>query len=504
MRSISFLPRFAAVCLALAVLLLAIVSCGSADDPGEKESGPAQTEAPSGQSSPSKETDAETDVPLMAHLPDKDFSNYQTFRTLHWTVDDSWIPWDEISVDGENGDVMNSSVLDRNAVVTERYGVAFETVYQFTYDMNDTMRALVKTGDHSYDLCVQRGVNLAQVYTEELFMSFPDIPYVDLSNPWWNQDSVRSLALGSVSQFTASDMLVLDKAATASFFFNNELANEYSHACGDMYQAVRDKTWTAEKVMMICDDVAQDLDNDGIYNGDNDLLAVMSTDDPVHFLYTGAGLRFMDHTEDGHFEYTFFDPENYTVMQEILSDFMFEGWFRNTYLEPLPTDKFRANEALFVISIVSAANNFRANEKDYGILPIPMWDESQDNYYSEVSPHHDSLLCILQSIRDPEFTGLMLEAVSNVAYYTSYPTFYDVVISGRSVRDEESKEMLKIIFETRVYDAGLVYDLKDFGSMILRSTASQTTTIASTVAAKRSMVEQALRDLNKLVDQLNG
>ena len=496
------LKRIIILLCVIALFSTLLASCGNASaDP--KESGKGSSEAQSGNNSQGQGNETESETWYMPELPDTQYN--RSFRTVHWTVDEAWIPWDEISVDRLNGDIMNDSVYERNTAVGERFNVTFETVYHETYGLNDVARRLVLDGSGDYDMVVQRGVNLALIYTEGLFHSIGDLTYVDLDNPWWTRDSIDSLALGNIQQFVASDMLVLDKSATACIIYNSVVADRYKDVTGDMYETVRVKQWDLEEMIRICEQVAQDLDNDGRFNGDADLLACEAADDPVHFLYTGAGLRFMERDEDGHFVYTYGQGDSISIEQEIFDTFLYADWFRNSYVDALNITKFKNNEELFTVGIVKGTNVFRSNESDYGVLPIPMFDDSQGQYYSEVSPHHDSLMCIPLSVSDPSFVGVMMEALSAEAHYTSYPTFYNVIINGRSIRDEESREMLKIIFESRVYDAGLVYDLDNFASsVLLRSTAKSSVNLASQFASYRNAINSKLEDLNELIDELNA
>ena len=494
--------RMISILLVLSVLILAFAACGSSpsDDPGDGKT--TESGQQSGDPASGKDTETESETVYMPVLPDTVYNT--TFTCLHWTVDETWIPWDEVSVDKINGDIMNDTVYDRNHAVGERFGVTFSTEYMETYAMNDMVKNLVLTNNPEYDLVVQRGVCVAQIYADGLFHSIDECTYIDINNPWWSKDSLESLALGNVKQFVVSDMLVLDKGASACVFFNQVVAEQYREVTGDIYETVRQKQWTLPEMIRICEGVAQDLDNDGRINGDNDLIACLSSDDPVHFLYTGAGLRFMDHDETGHFEYLYGEEDSIIIHQEIFDTFLYAPFFRNGYVDPCPIPKFEADEELFGIAVVKSTNNLRANKSDYGILPIPMFEDIQNRYYTEVSPHHDSLMCIPLSVKDLQFTGVMLEALAAEAYYTSYPTFFNVIINGRSVRDEESREMLKIIFETRVYDAGLVFDLDDFASQVLRLTAKESVNVAQVYASYRNPISSRLKDLNKMVDKLNG
>jgi hypothetical protein len=53
--------------------------------------------------------------------------------------------------------------------------------------------------------------------------------------------------------------------------------------------------------------------------------------------------------------------------------------------------------------------------------------------------------------------GFMLEAISAESRYTVIPAHHDVQLQGKFIRDEESSEMLDIIFNSVVWDPSDLY-----------------------------------------------
>jgi hypothetical protein len=97
---------------------------------------------------------------------------------------------------------------------------------------------------------------------------------------------------------------------------------------------------------------------------------------------------------------------------------------------------------------------------------------------------------------------IVLEALSAESYYTVYRDFYDTVIMGRSARDQQSKEMLQIIFATRSYDPGLYWDPSALHGQegLLRLSQKGTSDIAGMWAGFRDTVEKNMAEVNAWVD----
>jgi hypothetical protein len=147
----------------------------------------------------------------------------------------------------------------------------------------------------------------------------------------------------------------------------------------------------------------------------------------------------------------------------------------------------------------------RDMEESYGILPIPKYDESQENYSSLVWVHHECTLGIPEAVTDKEMVSIVLEHLSYLSYYDVYPIFYDTVLMGRSTRDEQSRDMLEIIFQTRSFDPGQYWDLGSGlhgGDGYLRLAATKNTNIASIWAKWEKAVNANFEKINEFVDEL--
>ena len=91
-------------------------------------------------------------------------------------------------------------------------------------------------------------------------------------------------------------------------------------------------------------------------------------------------------------------------------------------------------------------------ETDFGIIPYPKYDDAQDRYYSRIEACE--LFCVPVTNKNHEFAGVVLEALAAESAKSVIPSYYDVALQGKVTRDEESSEMLDLIFNTRVFDWG--------------------------------------------------
>jgi len=125
-------------------------------------------------------------------------------------------------------------------------------------------------------------------------------------------------------------------------------------------------------------------------------------------------------------------------------------------------------QTLFATEILKFVRNYRTNEREFGILPMPKFDANQTGYHTYVAVSAP-LLIIPAGNPDLQTTGIITEAMAAEGNRTIMPAYYEVSINGKFVRDVESIDMLNIAFATRKYDMGVVFN---WGNMctILNST----------------------------------
>ncbi|MBQ3928279.1 MAG: extracellular solute-binding protein, partial [Clostridia bacterium] len=454
------------------------------------------------------ETESDSSVETIAEPAIAKRDRDTVLSVLHWTVNESWIPWEEICLYDFTGDSMDDAIYGRTSELKEYYGITLENEYMNCHEMIGKIKTMVSSNADEYQMIVERTYQMQFLMTEDVFANLGTMSHVDLSQPYWTRDSVNTFTFGGVTLFAASDMLLMDKSSTAAVIFNTSIANDHGWGGTYFYDKVKDKEWTLEELVDCAADAYVDLDGDTKVSS-GDIFGAQGGDDPVHFIFNGAGELFCRNTGDDKFlEYTFEKERCYDVVTDTLELLLYEDWYISDRTASVE-NAFTNNQVLFDITRVETVNKYRIMEQDYGILPIPLYDDVQNGqYYSEISPHHDSVLAIPHTAtandEQEEAIGAALEELAYISHLTVYPVLYDVVISGKGTRDQESKEMLKIIFDSRVYDIGIIYDFATFANITLRMAEHGKHNIVSEYEGCRKTIEielgQVVEQLHSLVD----
>jgi hypothetical protein len=111
------------------------------------------------------------------------------------------------------------------------------------------------------------------------------------------------------------------------------------------------------------------------------------------------------------------------------------------------------------------------------------------------------LLGVPRSADDLDRVSIILEALSAESRYTLQPAYYDVVLQRKYTRDEESGEMLDIIFNSRVYDIGGMYSFGNVFIDFINLAAKLDRNIVSYYEKKLGAMEKAI---DKVVEIFQG
>ena len=304
----------------------------------------------------------------------------------------------------------------------------------------------------------------------------------------------------------ATDITLMDKQATGALVFNKGIYANYDldSTFGDIYSIVRDGKWTFEMMSAMATSVSSDLNGDGAMT-DADLYGLMYQRDTLTSFFTAFDINLATKNSEDIPEMTLASDRNFTVTEHIFDLIYREDYCMHVmkyFGEQDYTDKmvemFQGDRALMMWIRLRDVEDLRSMEADFGILPMPKYEDSDDSYRSAVNSYVGTMTCIPQTNYDPEMTGYFIEALASESHYTVIPEYYNINLQGKISRDEESREMLDLIFSNRHYDLGEIYDPGNFANTLIFMTMDGKRDIASLWAKQEKMVT---RNLEKLLEK---
>ncbi|MCL1792999.1 MAG: hypothetical protein FWG34_03930 [Oscillospiraceae bacterium] len=491
------------ICLAVVLCAVVVSAVFFAAGCSKKNDSEAENREKSASDGPAQnETPAETEAPeIQPDLPEADFGGYE-FTFLVRMIDDAhWYPYNprEIYAEEENAEPINDAVYRRNRYVEDKYNCSIKQ--NQTPNYAGEMQKTVKAGDDIYSVYYAAVVDLTSPAANGFFCDLFEIPHLDLGAPWWDRNAVKSLSIGRRLFFATSDLMIVDNDSTSTLVFNKKLIQE--HALENPYELVRGNKWTLDKLIEMSRGVAQDLNGDGIMDY-NDKFGFVGYRNAAFSLVHAADVWIAQKDKDDMPYFTLNTDKFFTVFDKAC-DLMYdagsynihhlEGKFPEIY--KISAQMFMEDRSLFYWILLHDIFDFRDMESDFGILPLPKYSGDQKEYYHEVNHYHGHALAIPVSVSDQERTGIILEALTAKSRYTLLPAYYDISLQRKFSRDEESREMLDIIFSSFMYDVGAI---NEWGS-IFYNLVMMTMKNDRDIASKFEKYEaKALQDMQKTMD----
>jgi hypothetical protein len=356
---------------------------------------------------------------------------------------------------------------------------------------------MVSSGDSAYDAAVPNMYDQATLAAGGNLLDLKNIPHIDLSKKWWDQKANVDLTVGNKLFFTVGDLFIMDNDATWLVIFNKELIKDLGFE--DPYEIVRSGKWTFDKLLDMCKDVSKDLDGNGVMDA-NDFYGNVSQGENMTAYYLAAGEKYV-RKNDADLPFTAMNTERSLSVIEKIYDLMYDNtvsynyWDITNAAEPFKITQamFENNQALFKITALQLVIRMRNMETNFGIIPMPKFEETQKDYGHYVHPTASALSIPASSNQNLERTGIILEALAAESYYTVRPAYYEISINGKFLRDEESIEMLDIILGSRVYELAMAFGWGGLGSVLEEMYRPKKRDFVSTYEKKFNSYEKAIQ-----------
>ncbi len=405
--------------------------------------------------------------------------------------------------DINKGDLIKDAKATRNKVVEDKLNCKIELVYNAGItELQNHVTKTVMSGTDEFDLIVVHVNTSAAMLTKNLFVNWYDVPHVDFSKPWWAETTSTELTYDGKCLFAISDLNATAILCTRVLFFNKALANSWD--LGNLYDIVLNGDWTYDEFYSRIKDVYIDSDGSGDRTKGDFYGASMAIESTSWLWSFDNPLIKKD--VDGVPQLAIKTDKINNIVQTIYDLYTnTTGMWYIPYEEDYNVhDIFLNRQSIFSETFLSAVtfSGYRNFEDDYGILPYPKWDEYQDSYYSHVYGEHTVSTIPKTASYNLEFIGACAEALSYESWKTLTPTIYEIALKTRYLRDNESKEVLDIVLDNRIFDFGFVYGASGaLGNTLRQAVRTGSPNFESYYSKNYKMAGITLRKILKIFDR---
>lgn len=271
------------------------------------------------------------------------------------------------------------------------------------------------------------------------------------------------------------------------------------------YDDVRSGKWTLDKFYELCQSGASLNGQDSYKYDENSVTAdygIVTHNQCVQSMMFGTGETLIS-TKDGKPVFSGESDRVYGVFEKIAKIFGTDGvcldrdkiGATDTDAKPFARTAFRTGHFMFMSETLGHIAGLRDFDGNFGVLPLPKYDENQESYHSMMATWGTLMTTIPASASDPERSGVILDALAFDSYKNLMEPYYETYLNQKGARNEDSAEMLKIIRETRVINVGHMFGWT--GSV----TSSITSLVEKGNASVASAIAKAKPSIEKNIDK---
>jgi len=400
----------------------------------------------------------------------------------------------------ETGDVIYDAVYNRTQKVMERLKVNFElTSLGGTWqEFGKGMEQNIMAGDDTWQIVFTTGNAAIQSSRDYLFQDLTKNKYIDFDQPWWWTDAMKELSLdGSKIRYLVGDISMTNYSKAGAMFFNKVKLESAGFKSDDLYKMVIDRKWTYDKLGEMAAASYVDVNGDGVVNdGDQYGFYLMNNEAVRHLEFTG-NIRRYSRDANG-YPYLDYDQERATQFIDMMNKLLYETKGCSfTKGSAHDSTKFSTGATVFYSYRLESATGatLRDMEDDFGIIPNPMMNEEQGEYYGIIHNSSD-YVTIPMTCKNPDEAGAVIEALCSESYRSVVETYYESALKAKYSRDSYSGQCIDIICDTNVKN--FIYEYNGVvkgGVLIGDEILNNRNEFASKYAAQKDSTNQKIQDL---------
>ncbi len=438
-------------------------------------------------------------------LPALDYDG-ETITMLYWS---DRLHKDEFEITEPSDDMVVNASYSRNRTVETRLNIKFDYV-STPGNTNNTQKFVqfldrdIFGGACEYDIFGCYGLTTASCATSGLCMDLKDYDYLDFDKPWWPERLEEEATINKKLYFASGDISTSYLYEMYMIYYNTDMITEYRFDTDPLDYAI-EGTWTWDKFYDYCAAIgANDSNSNQTVDGDDKygFIAEIGTLCPIFF---SADLKMFSHDNTGGIsvDESCFGDKADAFVADINTLLHSSGTALFYELTDNKVKDFFANgNTLFMINKASVAKNTLAVKEglNYGILPMPKYDEEQEEYVSTLangfSLYGMSIGVAGQEGRD-EMCAAVLECLASESYRQISPVLFETVMKLRYSPNVQSSQVYDIVRATVQFDLSRIFHkaLESIPQSLFKNTIRDNTSWGAQGPSQT-------RTLNRLIEEV--
>ncbi len=371
------MKRIAAFLLA-AVMLLAVCGCKKTENGGND--GPAE---------------------VVEDLGGYEFT-VMDFDSGRWNREKSGTPYSDAWL----------QILDE---VESAYNCTITPTYIGRGDGFTTVQPEVAAGGKYADLIITSQWQYGYFLGANLMMDLNQLD-VNWDNEWWNQD-VREMGTYGGKSYVGLGSFIFDTSATWLLYYNQAVWEELS--LPDPYELVDSHKWTYDKFRDYCARASEDRDNSGEMDSYEDRWGMLAAQgDFCRAWFFSMGGQYFKTDESGRVRLACNNQHTYDIYDKmrtmVKQDKSIKPNGIGSWDDVAESITYFAGGNSLFIAYTPGLSALKDMENDWGVMPFPLYDENQTDYWSGVD-HNAGVFGVTNTNEDLHEVSVLLEALGRHA-----------------------------------------------------------------------------------------
>ncbi len=365
----------------------------------------------------------------------------------------------ELVSDDYTAEGTSAAVYERNQKIENRFDVKItadvSSAIQGEWESQWVIQQLFLTNDYQYEVCdMWQRMSLELPGNYAAFYNWMEVPHINWDKPWWNKESNDGATFNNKMWTVTGSLSLTSLMYTYVLGYNADLMENYGIDTDALVQTVFDGKWTLDKMIETASAVYAD-NGDGIPSvGDTYGFGSVPAERTVPWVTAFGAESLVASDDDTKIVSVLGSERVYNALEKMVNLTWANKASTATCADVVPMNEFvNGNVGMIVTQLKSCYSSFADLPFEYGLLPLPKYDEVQEGYYTE--PYHDfSVFAIAANIPEDklEMVGVIMEALNAESWKTVYPAYYDEALKGRYSTDETMAEMIDLIVDGVKFD----------------------------------------------------
>jgi len=401
-------------------------------------------------------TDSGTTAPYSVEdsLPELDFGGLEV----------SFLNWQEAlcpEFGAENsGDIISNAVYTRNITTEERLKI--KLVFNDTAGNNENMNNYIQTaandimsGSAQYDIFASYSMCGATLAINGYTLDLLTQEYLDFEKPWWPENLIGQATINNKLYFCSGDISTNMLYYMFVMFFNRDTIN--ARGLENPYELVESGKWTVDKMIEMTQGMYEDKNQKGARDEEDNYGVRAVTNVWTDSFFFASGLSTIEQDSNGRLVIsdTWCSEKSQNLLTKLCAYFANGDGFLGS--GNASRTQFTGGNSLFIIdSAGSAKDHYAQSSVNFGVVPVPKYDEEQEKYYTILGFTY-TMYSLSKAASDKSAAAATIECLASEGYRTTTPAIFEQAFKYKYSTGEENIVMWDIIKNSVSFDLGRIF-----------------------------------------------